>query len=145
MPFVLDCCVTMAWCFDDEDNPYAGRVLELLRSDSALVPAFWSLEVANTMVIGQRRGRLSAAESTRFLSLLRSLPIESETTDSDYVLTTIRELAVRTGLAAYDAAYLDLALRSGLQLATDDARLRVAALAEGVTIAVHEEEIGTRP
>ncbi|MGQ9501838.1 MAG: type II toxin-antitoxin system VapC family toxin [Anaerolineae bacterium] len=80
--FVVDASVVMAWCFEDEANPYADGVLESFTKATALAPITWPLEVANALVVAERRGRITAAETVRFLNLLRELPIvvEEETT-----------------------------------------------------------------
>ena len=73
--FILDCSVTMTWCFDDEASPYADGVLRQLAAAQAFVPSIWPLELANATLVGERRTRLDEARSSRFLSLLSNLPI----------------------------------------------------------------------
>ena len=73
--FVLDCSVTMAWCFDDEATPYTEGVRDSLADMRAVVPSLWPLEVANATIVGERRKRLDEARSTRFFALLSGLPI----------------------------------------------------------------------
>lgn len=73
--FVLDCSMTMAWCFDDEATPYTDGVRDSLADVQAVVPALWPVEVANATIVGERRGRLDAAGRSRFLTPLRGLPI----------------------------------------------------------------------
>ena len=73
--FVLDCSVTMAWCFDDEATPYTNGVRDSLAAMRAVVPSLWSLEVANATIVGERRKRLDEARSQRFIVLLEALPI----------------------------------------------------------------------
>ena len=75
MPVVIDASVTMAWCFDDEATPLTDGVLDRLREDEAVVPALWQLEVANVLLIAERRGRITEAQATRFLDLLMQLRI----------------------------------------------------------------------
>ena len=70
--FVLDCSVTMAWVFDDEDDAYAASVRDRLDADVALVPSIWPLEVGNALVVAERRKRVSRAEALRFLEILAS-------------------------------------------------------------------------
>ncbi len=72
MPFVLDASVVVAWCFEDETTPYTEYVLGLLSGDTACVPAIWPLEVANALLVAERRARLELADTTRFLELLRT-------------------------------------------------------------------------
>jgi len=105
--FALDCSMTMAWCFEDEATPYSESVLEALAEGEAVVPPLWSLEVANVLVVGERKKRLLPAQSLRFVELLQSLPI---TLDADVrPLGEILGLAREQGLSSYDASYLDLA------------------------------------
>ncbi len=73
--FVLDCSVTMSWCFEDETDAYADSVQDALTSVRAVVPTIWPLEVANALIVGERRKRLDEARSTRFFAMLSGLPI----------------------------------------------------------------------
>jgi predicted nucleic acid-binding protein len=128
--FVLDCSITMAWCFEDEATPYSESVLEALADGEAVVPPLWSLEVANVLVVGERKKRLLPAQSLRFVELLQSLPIEL---DADVrPLGEILGLAREQVLSSYDASYLDLAVRTGLPLASLDGPLLEAADRFGV-------------
>jgi predicted nucleic acid-binding protein len=130
--FVLDCSLTVAWFFEDEANAYAVAVEDSLAAASAIVPTLWPLEVANAVVMGERRNRTTEAKSTTFLGLLKSLPI---TLDDETVIRAWQEsiqLARTHQLSVYDAAYLELALRRGLPLASLDDRLKAAARACGV-------------
>jgi len=124
----------MCWCFPDECDPYAARILEKLDVNETLVPIVWSLEVANALLTEERRGRLSEADVLRFLEILRSLPIFVDSTPSEQVLDDILALGRRHDLSAYNASYLELAMRQGVPLATLDVRLTEAAKAAGVTI-----------
>ena len=76
--FVLDNSIVMAWCFEDESDAVADVILESFEQSKAMVPAIWPLEVGNVLLVAERRGRLSEADSVRFLSMLSSLPIHSE-------------------------------------------------------------------
>jgi predicted nucleic acid-binding protein len=134
VPFVLDASVTLGWCFEDEAGEYADSALEALSDDTAVAPAVWPLEVANGLVVAERRGRLVPAQTARFCALLPALPIEVEPGGLTTTLALLVPLARDHGLSVYDAAYLDLAARRGLPLATLDARLRAAALAAGVAV-----------
>ena len=126
--FVLDASVAMSWCFEDEAEGYADGILDKLVESEALAPSVWPLEVANVIVVAERRGRLRPTESSRFLHLLRSLPIEVIQEPSEGVTGEILALAREQDLSSYDASYLDLAMREGLPIATLDASLRSAAL-----------------
>ena len=128
--FALDCSLTMAWCFEDEATPYSESVLEALADGEALVPPIWSLEVANVLVVSERKKRLLPAQSRRFVELLQSLPI---TLDAEVrPLGELLALARDQGLSSYDASYLDLAVRTGLPLASVDGPLLEAADRFGV-------------
>lgn len=128
--FALDCSLTMAWCFEDEATPYSESVLEALAEGKAVVPPIWSLEVANVLMVGERKKRLVPAQSLRFVELLQSLPI---TLDADIrPLGELLGLAREQGLSSYDASYLDLAVRTGLPLASLDGDLLEAADRYGV-------------
>ncbi|MCS7221251.1 MAG: type II toxin-antitoxin system VapC family toxin [Anaerolineae bacterium] len=130
--FVLDASIALAWCFEDEPSAYAERVLERLGEGEAYVPALWALEIGNALLSAERRGRLTPAESTRFLELLRQLPIHLEEMPLPRVWGEILTLARAYQLSTYDAAYLDLAMRLGLPLATLDDALHQAATHCGV-------------
>ncbi len=134
--FVVDCSVTMAWFFEDEGGPYADAVQETMARNSSrgVVPALWRLEVANTLVVGERRKRTTEAKSHRFLTLLSLLPIQIDTATTASMWESTIQIARGHGLSAYDAAYLELAVRRGLPLATLDAKLKNAALSAGVEI-----------
>lgn len=129
---MLDCSVTMAWLFDDADDPHAASVRDRLDAGVALVPSIWPFEVANVLVVAERRKRVTRADSLRFLEVLGQLPIEVDAMPS---LVTVRgafQFARETGLSLYAAAYLDLAAAHGVPLATLDAALVRAAGKIGV-------------
>ena len=132
--FVLDGSVTMAWYFADESNPYADAVLSDLESARALVPSLWFLEVANTVLVGERRKRSTEAQAAAWLGILESLSIEVDEETSSHAWSGTLALARSQSLSAYDAAYLELAMRRGLPLATLDAKLKAAATAVGVAL-----------
>jgi predicted nucleic acid-binding protein len=132
--FVLDNSVVMAWYFEDEANAYTDAILEAMAEGEALVPAIWSLEVANVLLVGERRGRSSEARTSRFIALLEALPIRVDAATPQRALSEILTLAREQRLSTYDAAYLDLAMREGVPLATLDQALRRAADACGVRV-----------
>lgn len=132
--FVLDCSVTMAWCFDDEATPYTDGVRDCLTDHQAVVPSIWPLEAGNATIMGERRGRLDRARSSRFFVLLQALPIVVDDETSSRAFSDIVHLARAHNLSAYDAAYLELAIRRGLPLACLDGKLKTAALAAGVVL-----------
>lgn len=130
--FVLDCCVTMSWCFEDEFDEYAREVLKSLKQNNALVSPLWNLEVTNVLLMAEKRNKLTPADSTRFLELLNSLPIYIS--DSIYTNSEIINVARNYKLTSYDAIYLLLAMHEGKPIATKDKALMKACLENGVTI-----------
>lgn len=131
MPFVLDASITAAWALMDESHPLADRLLADIVTDSALVPGIWWYEMRNLLVVNERRKRLSMDESNAFLKVLDSFPIHTdEIADEQAILGYAR----RHKLSFYDAAYLDVAVRNQLALATLDTALSTAAKAIGVTL-----------
>ena len=131
---VLDCSVTMGWCFEDEANEYTESVLAGLSDGGAAVPSIWLLEVANVLAIAERKGRTNSAKVARFLEILSGLPIVVDEQTSIRAFSQILSLARTQQLTSYDAAYLDLAMREGLPLATQDSVLQKAATKAGVRI-----------
>ncbi len=136
--FVIDASVVMAWCFEDEASPYADAVLDRFAQAEALAPIIWPLEVGNALVVAERRGRITPAETVRFLNLLRQLPIGVEGETATRILGEVLSLARQQRLSTYDAIYLDLAMRTGLPLATQDDGLRRAATQCGVKVYLEE-------
>jgi predicted nucleic acid-binding protein len=132
--FVIDASVALAWCFADEDFAVADAALGRLNTEEALVPAIWPLEVANGLRTAERRGRLDRADMARVRELLISLPIQVEAIDVNAALGEVSDLARDLDLTAYDAAYLALAARRGLALATIDESLRRACNSAGVKL-----------
>ena len=132
MNFVLDASVTLSWAFEDERSQPALEVLERLRQDEAAVASLWPLEVTNGLMAAERRGRLTGADASRFLHLVRSLPIVIDPVARVRAFEGTRSLARTHRLTAYDAAYLELAVRRGIPLVTLDGELQAAAEAEGV-------------
>src|ERR1039457_7459565 len=110
--FVLDASVAISWCFPGdptEDTPYSRRVLQKLVARSAIVPEIWAFEIANNIFVSYRkRERISEQQITEYLSLLQVLPIRVES-QSLWANVNLESLARRQNIAAYDAAYLDLA------------------------------------
>jgi predicted nucleic acid-binding protein len=131
---VIDTSIAMAWCFEDEASKETDAVLELLKQDDAVVPSLWQLEVTNVVLVAERRGRITEAQATRFLDLLRRLPIRVDDSPTD--MTSVLAAGRRHGLSPYDAAYLVLAERRALSLATLDRGLAAAARSAGVPLLV---------
>ena len=135
MRFVLDNSVTMRWFFGDgkpEELEYAGKVLDALKQDSALVPVSWGLEVANVIARAESKGLVTEARSGAFLEMLEGVDIEVDAATFVHALSDTLQLARRYNLSAYDASYLELALRQGIMLATLDEDLKKAALKAGL-------------
>jgi predicted nucleic acid-binding protein len=133
MPFVLDASMTVSWCFADESTPYRRSVLASLSNAYAEVPALWTFEVANVLAVNERRRRITPAIADEFLETLAGLDIRVEQPFYAHIAALL-PLARRYGLTAYDAAYLELAKRKSLPLATFDTDLIAAASQEGVVL-----------
>jgi len=133
--FVVDASVAVAWCFEDEATKFTESVLDLFSSGAeALVPAIWPVEVANALLIAERRNRIVLAQVTALLQRIADLPVEVLHIDAPRAFDHILPVARQQYLSGYDAAYLDLALRQGLPLATLDEQLRRAAKTTGVVL-----------
>jgi predicted nucleic acid-binding protein len=131
---VIDSSIAIAWCFPDEQDEYSQSVLDALASEQAFVPDLWHLEVVNTLVVGERRKRCTQANTVAWLSFLASLPIVVDEGTKTHAFTDTTHLARLHNLSAYDAAYLELAMRRGLPLATLDEKLKAAANTVGVML-----------
>jgi len=135
--FVLDASVAISWCFPGdptENTPYSRAILKRLAVDDALVPEIWAFEIANNIFVSySRRRRITEQQIREYLDLLKALPIRVEA-QSLWANVDLESLARRRNLAAYDSAYLHLARRANLALATSDGPLRDAAIAEGVVV-----------
>jgi predicted nucleic acid-binding protein len=133
---VLDCSVAISWCLPDETDIYADAVLSLLTAPEhmveAVVPSIWSLELANTLLVSERRGRVLPEQQQEILDLIEALPIWVDALTASQALGATFQMGKDYNLAAYDAAYLELAVRRSLPLATLDQRLTEAAIAYGV-------------
>ena len=131
---VVDASIALAWCFPDETSDYADAVLVSLERKTILVPAIWGLEIANAVLVGERRKRLNQPEITQFTALLESLSFLQDVRPVANHVSDVLPLARKHGLSAYDAAYLELSLRRGAPLATLDEKLRKAAKLTGIKI-----------
>jgi predicted nucleic acid-binding protein len=133
--FVLDNSVTMRWFFGDgkpQELAYAGKVLDAMKQGRALVPVTWGLEVANVIAKAEAKSLVTEARSGAFLEMLDGIDIEVDAATFAHVLSDTLQLARRYKLSAYDASYLELALRLGKPLATLDEDLQKAAKKAGV-------------
>jgi predicted nucleic acid-binding protein len=133
-PAVLDASIAAAWCFEDEATPQTDALLDRLLDGRVVVPPLWHVELANLLVQNERRGRIDQARAAQFLALLGRLRIETDAADPAERRGAILDLARQHRLSAYDAAYLDVALRRALPLASKDVALRRAAEAAGVAL-----------
>ena len=124
--FVLDCSIAVSWLVADEASAKTDRLLERLRDDGALVPALWHLELGNVLARAEKHRRITAAQIAAIVELVNRLPITADT-DHGRALKEVLSLARAESLAIYDAAYLELAMRHGIPLATLDKTLVKAA------------------
>jgi len=132
---VLDASVAVAWCFEDERTDFTEGVLDLLSvGTEVLTPAIWPLEVANALLIAERRKRISVAQVTGFLRRIAGLPISVEPIEPGRAFDQIFSVARQQNLIEYDAAYIERALRRALRLATLDDKLRQVAEFAGITL-----------
>jgi len=137
--FILDASVAISWCFPGdptEANAYSRRILKELASNDAIVPEIWAFEIANSIFVSFiKRKRITEDQIREYLLLLKALPIRVESQNL-WANVDLESIARRRNVPAYDAAYLDLARRTGLPLATSDTLLRQAARAEGITLII---------
>lgn len=137
MKFVLDASVALLWLVP-QTNPsgidYADAMLTAMKESQAVVPSLFALEIANVVAKVESKGVVTEADSQRFISLLGQLNIATDQATMMHALGDTLNLARRYKLSAYDAAYLELALRAGLSLSTLDADLEKAATSAGVPI-----------
>jgi predicted nucleic acid-binding protein len=133
---VIDSSIALAWCFPDEQDDYSQSVLDTLSSRRAIVPDLWHLEVANTLVVGERRKRSTQADTVTWLRFLAMLPISVDDETRVHAFRETLSLAREHNLSVYDAAYLELAMRRGLPLASLDEKLKTPAQAVGVLLYV---------
>lgn len=131
MAFVLDASISAVWALADESSPLADLAADRLKNENALVPPLWWYEVRNLLVVNERRRRMTVEDSARYLELLSSFPIQVDPVeDEQAVLRSAREYR----LSFYDAAYLAVAQRNRIPLATLEKALQAAALAAGIPL-----------
>src|SRR5580658_6059254 len=131
MAFVLDASVSACWAFADEDHPVADAAFSSIQTEEAVVPALWWFEVRNILIVNERRGRINARDTDFFLRALAQFRIRI---DREPEHAGVLQMARARGLSVYDAAYLELANRERLPLATLDRRMGEAALLMGVQL-----------
>ena len=132
MSLVLDCSITMAWLYSEETTPAVQKIFELVENGGAWVPSIWRLEVANVLMLDVRRGRRDPTFRDAMLEDLGLFPISIDAETDRQAWTSTLRLAILHKLTVYDAAYLELAKRRGLPLATLDRELRSAAAVENI-------------
>jgi len=133
--FVLDASIVASWCFPDEAHPFADAAFERIASDTAIAPSLLWFELRNVLLMGERRKRLTQTQTSGFLQQIGDLPIETDIeSESDVILNLARTYQ----LTVYDAAYLELAQRKSLPLATLDSALMDAARAVHVLLVGEE-------
>ena len=131
MAFVLDASITAGWAFEDEDHPDASMAFERMRFEEGIVPCLWWFEVRNILIVNERRRRITESGTVAFLLNLSRLRVRVDRVPDE---GRVLRLARIHRLSAYDAAYLELALREGCALATLDTDLQKAAAGEGVML-----------
>ncbi len=133
--FVPDASVKLPWCFEDERTPYTQALLDrVTAAEEVVVPSHWPVEILNALIQAKKRGRLAEDHIQRFLRDLSSFQILVDNERSLASWGRVRSLGEEHRLTAYDAAYLELARRLGLPLATLDKDLQRAARAESVSL-----------
>jgi predicted nucleic acid-binding protein len=132
--FVVDASVALAWCFADEATPTILALLDRITDEPVEAPALWHLELANALVVAERKGRIAPARTSEFIALIDGLPILIDEQMPTRILGSVLDLARSEKLSAYDASYLELAMRRGLPLATKDTDLTEAARRVGVPL-----------
>lgn len=134
MTLVIDASIALAWCFEDEASPATDAIADEVRTSGALVPSLFHLEVGNILLQAERRNRLTPAGVAARLHLLGQLFIITDPETSHRAWRDVLTLARAHRLTSYDAAYLELALRTGSGLATRDAELARAAKTLGIAV-----------
>lgn len=132
--FIVDCSIAMAWVFHDEATPKTAALLRRLATESALVPAWWYVEITNVLALAERKGRILPVQSDAFVADISKLGIERDDEAPDRAFSNLLPLCRAHQLTSYDAIYLDLAIRRNLPLATLDEDLRRAAKKLGVRL-----------
>lgn len=134
MDLVLDASVAAAWVFEDEQSDLADQVIDSLATRTATAPHLWALEVGNILLTEERRGRIDADKRKMMAEALEDLCVIEQPQPQAIIFGAILDLAAKHKLSSYDAAYLELALRLGIPLATLDKPLAAVAAREGVTV-----------
>ena len=131
---VLDASSVLSWCFEDQNGPEADALIDRVAAVGALVPAIWSLEIANALVVAERRNRIAREDSGAFIAMIEELPITIDAGTATRAFHETLTLARNHTLSSYDASYLELAIRAQLPLATNDDSLQRAAARLGLAV-----------
>ncbi len=131
---IADISVVLSWFYDEDQTSMALEILKRIETEGLLVPPLWWCELENGIVMGERRGGKSPDESMTFLNLVRALPIRTDDAPRHSISEDILTIAHRHQLTAYDAAYVELALRETAKLATFDSAIRCCALQLGILL-----------
>lgn len=134
MSFVVDKSIALAWCFKDEQTPAIMALLGRVTETGAVAPQLWPIEALNGLLFAERRGRITPERRQSFTGVLQRLPITLDDETAPRLWTATARLAEQHRLTAYDAVYLELAVRLRLPLATGDKALIAAAGSEGVAL-----------
>ncbi|MBW8075111.1 MULTISPECIES: type II toxin-antitoxin system VapC family toxin [Metallibacterium] len=132
MPFVIDNSVVCGWFLANQSTDYTEAIARRLLDDGAIAPGLWSLELANVLRSACKRGAMIASQAREVAEQIAALPIAVDAQPP--TAQAILALALRYDLSSYDAAYLELALRLQLPIATQDTALAEAAMAAGVGV-----------
>ena len=133
-PFVLDASLALSWCFPEEGTSYSRYVLAQLKTTYAVTSALWPFEVASVLAMAERRGRITTNIRQEFIAEMHQLPIQIERREALWLWQQVLPMAEKHRLTGYDAAYLELAYREHLPLATLDNDLQRAARQAGVPL-----------
>lgn len=134
MSLVIDSSVALAWCFEDEQSPETSAIEQQVVEYGAIAPVLWPLEIANGLRTAMRRNRITRTIRDAALEKLGNYPIRLDRQTDEHAWTGILRLSDKHDLTPYDGAYLELAIRSNLPLATLDRELLRAALSEGISV-----------
>ena len=132
--FVIDCSVAMTWLFKDEVTAHTRAILDRLDTETALVPAWWFLELTNVIALSERKGRITPGDTAKFIGDVSKLDLEVDMESAERAFERLLPLCRTHKLTSYDAVYLDLAIRRQLPLASLDEPLRKAAKKVGVKL-----------
>lgn len=131
---VLDASAALNWCYEDRATPTSNAAMELLDTGAAVVPAIFNFEVANALVVAGRRKAITPERAAKFLALISRLRISIDGRGTHRACYELKALAETEQLSVYDAAYLEIAIRTGAPLATLDGALRAACRRRGVAL-----------